>query len=100
MPLFREKATPYITAKEIQKICETLGAEITRDYKGKDLFLICILKGSLIFFADLIRQIELPLKMDFVRLSSYGDQTQSSGNVRIIKDISQNIAGRHVLIIE
>jgi len=98
--MFRDNATPYISSKEIENICEKLGKQITKDYKNKDLLVICILKGSLLFFADLIRQIRLPLKIDFVRLSSYGDATESSGTVRINKDVSQDIKGKHILVIE
>lgn len=90
----------YIPSAEIQKITKKLGERITIDYKDKDLFLVCILKGSIIFFADLVRHIDLPVKMDFVRLSSYGNETRSSGNVRILKDISHDIEGKDVLIIE
>jgi hypoxanthine phosphoribosyltransferase len=98
--MFRDKATPYITAPEIQNLCRTLGKRIEKDYKGKDLVMICILKGSILFFADLIRHIDLPMKVDFMRLSSYGHSTESSGTVRIIKDISQDIRGKDVLIVE
>ncbi len=98
--MLRDKAHPYISAAEIEIICKDLGKKITEDYKEKDLLVICILKGSLLFFSDLVRHIKLQIKMDFVRLSSYGDSTESSGNVRIVKDISQNIRDKHVLIIE
>jgi len=100
MSLFKSSAQSYITAEEIKKLCIRLGGEITRDYAGKDLLLICILKGSIIFFSDLIRFIKLPIKIDFVRLSSYGHGTESSGNVKVLKDVSQNIRGKDILIIE
>jgi hypoxanthine phosphoribosyltransferase len=77
-----------------------LAAEITEDYRGKDLLAVCILKGSIIFFSDLIRAIELPLETDFVAISSYGHSTSSSGVVRILKDLDQNIQDRHVLVVE
>lgn len=98
--MLRDKAHLYISASEIEKICKDLGARITADYKDKDLLVICILKGSILFFSDLARHIKLQIKMDFVRLSSYGDSAESSGNVRIVKDISQNIHDKHILIIE
>jgi hypoxanthine phosphoribosyltransferase len=98
--MLRDKAHLYISASEIENICEDLGTRITADYKDKDLLVICILKGSILFFSDLVRHIKLQIKMDFVRLSSYGDSTESSGNVRIVKDISQNIHDKHVLIVE
>lgn len=99
--MFREKASPYISASEIEKICERLGKEITKDYAAdKDLLLVCILKGSILFFADLVRHINLQVKIDFVRLSSYGSATESSGTVRIIKDVSQDIHGKNVIVVE
>ncbi len=100
MPRFRDKALPFISEKEISEICIRLGLQISNDYTGKELIALVILKGSIVFAADLVRQISLPLKIDFVRLSSYGHGTESSGTVRIIKDISMNITGKNVLIIE
>jgi hypoxanthine phosphoribosyltransferase len=100
MSQFRDKAHSYITAKEIEEMCVKLGKSITEDYKDRDLFIICVLKGSLLFFADLVREIKLPVKMDFVRLASYGANTTSSGAVRVIKDISHSVEGKHVLIVE
>jgi hypoxanthine phosphoribosyltransferase len=94
------KTRPYITAQEIEKMCIRLGAEISRDYQGKDVLFVCILKGSLIFFADLIRHITIPLKVDFVRLSSYGHGTESSGNVKVLKDVSQDVRGKNIIIVE
>lgn len=98
--MLQEKANLYIPASEIENMCKDLGHQITIDYKDKDLLVICILKGSIVFFSDLVRHIKLQIKMDFVRLSSYGDSTESSGNVRIVKDISQGIRDKHVLIVE
>jgi hypoxanthine phosphoribosyltransferase len=98
--MFRDKAEPYIPAKEITEICKRLGAQIEKDYAGKETVLIVILKGSIIFAADLVRHIRLPVKIDFVRLSSYAGQMKTSGVVRIIKDISIPIQGKHVLIVE
>ncbi|RMG12034.1 MAG: hypoxanthine phosphoribosyltransferase [Deltaproteobacteria bacterium] len=77
-----------------------LGAEITRAYRGDDLTVLVILKGSFVFAADLIRSIDLPLTVDFMGLSSYGAQTESSGVVRITQDLSRPIEGRHVLVVE
>jgi len=81
------------------KVAE-LGAQVTRDYTGRDLVLVSILKGALPFLADLMRQIPLPLSLDFMEVSSYGDATSSSGVVRILKDLAKPIEGRHVLIVE
>ena len=77
-----------------------MGAAITRDYEGKDLVVISILRGAAIFMADLVRQIDLPLEMDFMAVSSYGKEAESSGIVRIQKDLSTDIMGRDVLIAE
>jgi len=77
-----------------------LGAEISRDYEGKELFLIGILKGSVLFMADLMRRISLDLSMDFMSVSSYGGATKSSGVVRIMKDLDADIRGKHVIIVE
>ena len=81
------------------KVAE-LGAKITEDYKDKDLLLVCVLKGAVIFVSDLMRKIDLPLDIDFMAISSYGTNTQSSGVVRILKDLNTSIENRHVLIVE
>lgn len=88
--------------EEIDARLATLGAEITEAYKdvGEDLVLIGVLKGSILFMADLCRHIQLPLSMDFMGIASYGDGTKSSGVVQITSDLSKPIAGKHVLIVE
>lgn len=86
---------PFITEAEIQKIVGHLAREIERDYEGKDLVLICPLKGSILFFADLVRKIRLPMNIDFVHVSSPRGES-----VRILKDIAMNITDKHVLIVE
>jgi hypoxanthine phosphoribosyltransferase len=77
-----------------------LGAEITRDYDGRDLVLVGVLKGAVFFLADLMRQVQIPCELDFMAVASYGSATDSSGVVRILKDLDRNIDGRHVLIVE
>ena len=77
-----------------------LGAEVSRDYAGRDLLLVCVLKGAIFFLADLMRAIDLPLELDFMAISSYGAATDTSGVVRILKDLDASIAGRDVLIVE
>lgn len=89
-----------ISAEEIEEKLAEMGAAITRDYEGKDLLLIGILKGAFVVMADLARQIDLPIEFDFMAISSYGSATKSSGVVRILKDLDQEIADRHVLIVE
>lgn len=89
-----------ISQEEIEQRVQELGAEITADYQGNELLLLCILKGGIMFLADLSKHIDVPAAMDFIGISSYGNQTQSSGVVRITKDLEQSIEGKHVLIIE
>ena len=89
-----------ISHQQIRERTEELGRQITEDYDGKDPLLICILKGGLMFLADLMREVDLPLEIDFIAVSSYGDSTESSGVVRILMDLERNIEGRHVLIVE
>lgn len=89
-----------ITADEIAVIVKQLGDQISRDYSGKELILVCILKGAFMFLSDLIRHLPIPVKIDFVRLASYGAGTKTSGWVEITKDIETPIEGKDVLIIE
>ncbi len=89
-----------IEEKALQEKVKELGAKITADYKDKDLLLICVLKGAVIFVSDLMRQIDTALDIDFMAISSYGANTQSSGVVRILKDLNTSIEGKHVLIVE
>ena len=77
-----------------------LGARIAEDYRGKDLVLVSILKGALPFLADLMRQIQIPLALDFLEVSSYGSATETSGVVRILKDLAKPIEARDVLVVE
>ncbi|HEY6151910.1 MAG TPA: hypoxanthine phosphoribosyltransferase [Gaiellaceae bacterium] len=77
-----------------------LGAEVSVDYEGRDLLLIGVLKGAVFFMADLMRHIAVPCEVDFMAISSYGDSTDSSGIVRILKDLDINIEGRDVLVVE
>ena len=77
-----------------------LGADVSADYQGRDLLLIGVLKGAVFFMADLMRHLTVPCEVDFMAISSYGDSTDSSGIVRILKDLDINIEGRHVLVVE
>ena len=85
---------------ELQRRIGELGEEISRDYGGRDLVMIGILKGAVLFLADLMREIECPCEVDFMAVASYGSATESSGVVRILKDLDTPIEGRHVLIVE
>jgi hypoxanthine phosphoribosyltransferase len=82
-----------------QRIAE-LGEDVSADYAGRDLLLVGVLKGAVFFMADLMRRISVPCEIDFMAISSYGASTDSSGIVRILKDLDINIEGRHVLIVE
>jgi len=82
-----------------QRVTE-LGAEISADYQGRELLLVCVLKGAVLFLSDLMRTIDVPCEVDFMAVSSYGSATDSSGVVRILKDLDRAIEGRHVLIVE
>lgn len=88
------------TQEDIDGIVSRLGEQITRDYAGKDLVLIAVLRGAVVFMGDLMRKIELPTNIDFMAVSSYGVGVKSSGIVRIIKDLDIDIRGRDVLIVE
>ncbi len=89
-----------VTAEQIDKRIAELAAEIDTQYAGKDLLLVGVLKGAVMFMADLSRAIQIPVQMDWMAVSSYGSGTQSSGVVRILKDLDADILGRHILIVE
>jgi len=89
-----------VGAEELQRRVEDLGAEISRDYEGRDLVMIGVLRGAVLFLADLLRHLSVPCEIDFMAVSSYGSQTDSSGVVRILKDLDSSIEGRHALIVE
>jgi hypoxanthine phosphoribosyltransferase len=89
-----------VTAEDLQRRVRELGAEISNDYAGRDLVMVGILKGAVLFLADLLRHISVPSEVDFMALSSYGSGTDSSGVVRILKDLDAPIEGRDVLIVE
>lgn len=90
----------FVTEEEIREKVKVLGAEITRDYQGKNPLLVGVLKGAFIFMADLIREIDLDCDVDFMAVSSYGAATKSSGVVRIIKDLDADLTNRDVIIVE
>jgi len=89
-----------VTQENLQRRVRELGEEISRDYAGKDLFLVGVLKGAVFFLSDLMRSIEVPCEVDFMAVASYGSSTDSSGVVRILKDLDATIEGRDVLIVE
>jgi hypoxanthine phosphoribosyltransferase len=89
-----------VEADRLQQRVSELGAEISRDYEGRDLFMMGVLKGAVFFLADLMREIQVPCELDFMAVSSYGSLTDSSGVVRILKDLDSSIEGKDVLIVE
>jgi hypoxanthine phosphoribosyltransferase len=89
-----------IDEEPLQTRIDELGREISADYEGRDLLLVGVLKGAVFFLADLMRRLSIPCEIDFMAISSYGDGTDSSGVVRILKDLDASIAGRDVLVVE
>ena len=94
------KPEVFIPEEEIAQRVQELGNSISKDYQGEELVVICVLKGAFIFCSDLMKKIEVPTILDFMSISSYGDSTTSSGEVRISMDIETGIAGKHVLVVE
>jgi len=98
--LTTEPGEIIVSEKEIRSRVSELAAQISIDYKDKEPLLVCVLKGAVFFMADLVREITVPSELDFMAVSSYGSATDSSGVVRILKDLDANIEGRNVLIVE
>lgn len=98
--MLEDLASVMFDEEALKEKCRELGQQIAKDYAGKDLLVVGILKGSVMFFVDLTRNINVPMNMDFMVVSSYGDGTESSGKVNIKKDLSVDIKGRHVLLVE
>ena len=96
----KDVAEILIGTEELQAKVTELGRQISEDYRGRNPLLICLLRGAVVFLSDLIRAIDIPLEMDFMAISSYGDSTESSGVVRLMMDLKSNITGRNVLIVE
>ncbi len=89
-----------VSGEDLQRRVTELGRQISEEYAGRDLFMVGVLKGAVLFLADLMRNIDVPCEIDFMAVSSYGSQTDSSGVVRILKDLDAPIEGRDVLIVE
>ncbi len=89
-----------ISSEQLELRIQELGSQISRDYAGKDLVMVGVLRGAVVFIADLLRQLEVPCEIDFMAVSSYGSSRDSSGVVRILKDLDDSITGRDVLIVE
>jgi len=95
-----EQLKVLISEAEVNVRISALGAQISKDYAGKTPTMVCILKGAVMFYTDLLRSIDIPLTMDFMAVSSYGNSTKSSGEVEIRKDLSTSIENKHVIIVE
>ena len=89
-----------VTREEIAAKVKELGRRINADYQGKSPVVVCILKGAVIFFSDLLRELDLPLDIDFKAISSYGSSTKSTGVVKLVKDLDRDVNGRDVLVVE
>ncbi len=89
-----------VTQEQIRARVEELGAQITKDYEGEKPLFVGVLRGAFLFMADLVRAVDLPLEIDFMAVSSYGNQTATSGVVRILKDLDEDLEGRHVVVVE
>ena len=96
----KEEISVYLDEATVAKRVQELGEMISRDYEGKTVHMIGILKGSVIFMAELARRISVPVTFDFMSVSSYGDDTKSSGVVKIIKDLDESVSGKDVLVVE
>jgi hypoxanthine phosphoribosyltransferase len=89
-----------ISEERVRERVRELGAEVSRDYEGRSILLVAVLRGAALFIADLSREITVPVELDFMAVSSYGSSTKSSGVVRILKDLDEQIEGRNVLVVE
>lgn len=92
--------SPLVSAAALHARVRTLGRKITRDYAGRTLTAVCVLRGAVLFFADLVRAIDLPLELEFIGATSYANATESSGEVRISMDVARPLAGKDVLLVE
>lgn len=95
-----EKIRVLLDEEKVDQRIAELGAQISKDYEGKEVHLICVLKGGVFFMCELAKRITVPVSMDFMSVSSYGNDTKSSGVVKIVKDLDEAIEGKHVLVVE
>ena len=95
-----EKVTVLLSEEEVDKRIKEIGEQISKDYKGKSVHLICVLRGGSFFMCELAKRITVPVSIDFMSVSSYGAGTVSSGNIKIIKDLDDSIAGKDVIVVE
>ena len=95
-----ERISVLLSEEEVDKRINEIGKQITKDYEGKQIHLICVLKGGVFFMCELAKRIEVPVSMDFMAISSYGADTKSSGVIKIVKDLDESITGKDVLVVE
>lgn len=95
-----DKIKVMISYEEMQTRIKEITEQINKDYKGKSLLVVCILKGAVLFYSDLVRMLDMDVRFDFMRISSYGSSTESTGEVKIKKDLDNSIKDQHVLIVE
>ncbi len=95
-----EKVRVLLTEKEVDEKIRMIGEQISKDYAGKTVHLVCVLKGGCFFMCELAKRITVPVTMDFMSVSSYGSETKSSGVVRIVKDLDEPLKGKNVLVVE
>jgi len=98
--MYNDLESILYTKEQLAEAVRKLGQQITQDYQGKKPVMVCILKGASVFFVDLIREIDLPVEIDFMIVSSYGASTKSSGEVKLVKDLDRSIMGRDVIVVE
>lgn len=97
---FEDKISVLISEEDLDKKIRELGQQISKDYQGKSIHLVCILRGSVFFMCELAKRITIPVTMDFMSASSYGNSMNSSGNVKIKKDLDDDIEGKHIIVVE
>lgn len=95
-----EKISVLISEEEVNKKIKEIGEQISKEYEGKELHMICVLKGGVFFMCELAKRISVPVTMDFMSVSSYGSATKSSGVIKIVKDLDEAITGKDVLVVE
>ncbi len=96
----KETVSVLVSQQDIEKRMDELAAQIMKDYEGKKIYMLCILKGGVIFMVDLARKLEMEVEFDFMDVSSYGNAMESSGRIEVRKDLQESIEGKHVLIVE
>lgn len=95
-----EKVSVLLTEEEVDKKIQEIGEQISKDYAGEQVHLVCVLRGGAFFMCELAKRITIPVSLDFMSVSSYGGDTKSSGVVKIVKDLDDSLAGKHVIVVE